>query len=57
MTTAFRAAAEARAAALGLPAHPRVETGHPIASRNADDIRAMARAALDQVVAGLLGTR
>jgi hypothetical protein len=42
VTEAFEAAAVARAAALGLPDHPRVTVAHPLASRRVDEVSEMA---------------
>ena len=54
VTEAFEGAAVARAAALGLPDHPRVAVAHPLASRRADEVERMAAAAVAPVVAALI---
>jgi hypothetical protein len=54
VTEAFQAAAVARAAALGLPDHPRVAIAHPLASRRGDDVERLAVAAVAPVVAALV---
>jgi len=54
VTEAFEAAAVARAAALGLPDHPRVAVAHPLASRRGDEVEKMAAAAAAPVVAALM---
>lgn len=54
VTQAFAAAAVARAAALGLPDHPRVVVAHPLASRRGDELGEMARAAVASVAAALV---
>ena len=51
VTEAFEAAAVARAAALGLPDHPRVAVAHPLASRRGDEVAKMAAAAASVVAA------
>jgi hypothetical protein len=54
VTEAFTAAAVARAAALGLPDHPRVAVAHPLASRRGDEVERMAVGAVAPVVAALV---
>lgn len=54
VTEAFEAAAVARAAALGLPEHPRVSVAHPLASRRSDEVEKMATAAVASVVAAIV---
>ena len=54
VTQAFEMAATMRAGVLGLPDHPTVVIGHPIASRARADVVQMADTALARVVAGLL---
>jgi len=54
VTEAFEAAAVARAAALGLPDHPRVTVSHPLASRRRDEVSEMAAAAAAAVAAALM---
>ena len=59
VTEAFQAAAEARAAVLGLPEHPRVIIEHPLASRMPSEVEKVAIAAAARIAAGLsqqLGT-
>ena len=54
ISEAFEAAAVARAAALGLPDHPRVSVAHPLASRRPDEVEKMATAAAPSVVAAIV---
>ena len=54
VTEAFEAAAVARAAALGLPDHPRVTVAHPLASRRGDEVVKMAASAAASVAAALM---
>jgi len=54
VTEAFETAAQARAAALGLPEHPRVPVPHPLASRRHDELEKMAAGAAALVAAALL---
>jgi hypothetical protein len=54
VTEAFEPAAVARAAALGLPDHPRVTVAHPLASRDGDEVAKMAAGAAAHVVAALM---
>ena len=51
-STEFIEAAEAQAAALGFPA-ARVFVSHPIQDRTDDEMRALADAAVDEVVAAV----
>ena len=54
VTEAFEAAAVARAAALGLPDHPRVAVARPLASRRRDEVEKMAAAAVASVAAAIV---
>jgi hypothetical protein len=54
VTEAFEAAAVARAAALGLPDHPRVAVAHPLARRRGDEVEKMAAVAAAPVAAALM---
>ena len=54
VTEAFEAAAVARAAALGLPDHPRVSVAHPLASRRSDEVERMATTAVASVAAAIV---
>ena len=54
VTEAFAGAAMERAAALGLPEHPRVSVAHPLASRKGDEIEKMAAAAVRAVAAAIV---
>jgi hypothetical protein len=54
LTTAFQVAGEARAAALGMPGHPRVVTDHPLTSRSLGEIRDLVARAVDAVAAALV---
>jgi hypothetical protein len=53
VTEAFRTAALARAAVLGLPEHPAVIVEHPLASRTPSEVEKMAVAAAARIAAGL----
>jgi len=53
ITTAFTKAAELRARALGLPEHPVVVIGHPIANKTGDQIKGQARDSVQMIVDGL----
>ena len=53
ITTAFTKAAELRARALGLPEHPVVVIGHPIANKSSEHIRDQARGSVQKIVDGL----
>ena len=53
ITTAFTKAAELRARALGLPEHPVVVIGHPIANKSSEYIRGQARGSVQKIVDGL----
>ncbi len=55
VTEAFQTAADARAAVLGLPEHPRVIVEHPLASRTPSEIEKVAVAAAARIAAGLSG--
>ena len=54
ISEAFEAASVARAAALGVPDHPRVSVAHPLASLRADEVAKMATEALASVAATIL---
>ena len=54
VTEAFENASTARAAALGLPDHPRVAIAHPLASRRADEVQKMAESAAASVAAAIV---
>jgi len=54
VTEAFQQAAVARAAALGLPEHPRIAIAHPLASRRGDEVEKMAVDAAASVAAALV---
>ena len=45
--------AEMRSKILGMPAHPVVVIGHPLASKKRDDVSEMARGALPEIVQSL----
>ena len=53
VTEAFQGAANARAAVLGLPEHPRVIVEHPLASRTPSEVEKVAVAAAARIVEGL----
>ena len=53
VTEAFRTAALARAAVLGLPEHPAVIVEHPLASRTPSEVEKVAVAAAARIAAGL----
>ena len=53
VTEAFQGAADARAAVLGLPEHPRVIVEHPLASRTPSEVEKVAAAAVSRIAAGL----
>jgi hypothetical protein len=53
VTEAFGGAANARAAVLGLPEHPRVIVEHPLASRTPSEVEKIAAAAVARIAAGL----
>lgn len=53
ITEGFIKAAENRARALGMPDHPVVVIAHPIASKNTQQILALARDSVDQIAAHL----
>ena len=48
MTTRFTSAAEMMSRVLGLPDYPFATIGHPVSSATDEDLRAMARVAIDQ---------
>ena len=54
ITHAFMHAAQLRSQALGLTEHPVVVIGHPIASKNADQIKAEAQEKSMEIVEGLV---
>jgi hypothetical protein len=54
ITTAFKSAGEHRLRDLGLLSHPMVVVEHPMASRNAAEVEAMARSVVDLVVKALV---
>ncbi len=54
ITAGFTQAADERAIVLGLPAHPRVVTDHPLASRTLDEVREMAARIMPDVAAALV---
>lgn len=55
ITNAFTRLARLRGETLGMPAHPVVVIGHPIASKKPDDIAEMALGALPDIVRSLTG--
>jgi len=55
ITTAFAKAATVRAEILGLDALPIVVLPHPLASRKADEARAIAASLVDAIADGLAG--
>jgi hypothetical protein len=55
ITRAFIKAAEVRAKSLGIPQFPRVVVDHPLASKNAEQVRQMARVSIPRVVDALTG--
>ena len=54
-STEFVSAADAQAAALGVPDVARVFVAHPIQDRTDDEIRALADAAFEQVMDAIVG--
>ena len=54
-SSAFEQAAEHQSQALGQPAIHRVLVPHPIQDRTDDELRELARAAVDQILAELSG--
>jgi hypothetical protein len=50
---AFRQAADQQAALLGQPALARVHVGHPVQDRTDDELRAMARGAIAELLAAI----
>jgi hypothetical protein len=54
VTEAFEMAATIRAGVLGLPDHPTVVIGHPLASRTPPEVEKLAEAAVARIAAGLL---
>ena len=53
ITQGFVKAAEIRAQALGMPAHPVVVLDHPIASKNREQMLELARKSVDEVASYL----
>jgi hypothetical protein len=54
-SSAFIAAADDQSAKLGAPGARRVFVEHPVQDRSDDEMREMARAALDEILASLTG--
>jgi hypothetical protein len=54
ITQGFVKAAEIRAQALGMPAHPVVIIDHPIASKSREQILELARKSVDEVASYLM---
>jgi hypothetical protein len=54
-SSAFETAAEHQAAALGQPAIRRVLVAHPIQDRTDAELQALARGAVDEILAALYG--
>jgi hypothetical protein len=54
ITQGFVKAAEIRAQALGMPAHPVVVIDHPIASKSREQILELARKSVDEVASCLM---
>ena len=54
ITTAFETAAQMRAKTLGLEGHPLVVVQHPLASRSAAEVKAMAESLVDAIARGLV---
>jgi hypothetical protein len=52
-SSAFRRAADEQAVLLGQPALHRVHVGHPIQDRTDDELRAMAREAITELLAAI----
>ena len=55
ITSAFTRLAQLRGKTLGMPAHPVVVIGHPLASKKPDDVAKMALDALPDIVQSLTG--
>ena len=55
-STEFVDAAAAQAAALGFPSVARVFVPHPIQDRTDEEVRALAEAAIDEIVAAVTAT-
>jgi hypothetical protein len=53
ITTAFEVAGRARAKILGMQEHPLVAMPHPLASRSALEVQAMAETLVDAIAGGL----
>ncbi len=56
ITQGFVHAAEIRAQALGMPAHPVVVIDHPIASKHREQILELARKSVDEVASYLMSS-
>jgi hypothetical protein len=56
ITRGFVKAAEIRAQALGMPAHPVVVIDHPIASKSREQILELARKSVDEVASYLMAS-
>jgi hypothetical protein len=54
ITQGFVKAAQIRAQALGMPAHPVVVIDHPIASKSREQILELARKSVDEVASCLM---
>lgn len=52
-SSAFTQAADEQTVMLGQPALRRVHVAHPIQDRTDDEVRALARAAVDELLAGV----
>ncbi len=55
ITQPFTKAAESRARALGMPAHPVVVIDHPIASKDEAQMQELARNTVDRIARSLTG--
>jgi hypothetical protein len=54
ITTAFEAAARARARILGCERHPQVVMQHPLASKTMPEVAAIAEQLIEQIAKGLV---
>jgi hypothetical protein len=54
MTARFASAAEMMSGVLGMPGYRFAEIGHPVSSATDDELRAMARTAIEQGLSMLL---
>ncbi len=54
MTTRFASAAEMMSRVLGMPGYAFAQIGHPVSSATDDQLRAMARTAIEQGLAMLV---